>query len=133
MPNYKLTLSEKQAHCIKSACETQARLEMGQLGAVSDAMCEYLNNDDWQLLVEKVRELEQFIWKLPRKKTTRSNYSELSWDLYQVIRHRLSWDNAIETGIIKEGEQRKWPEMSTVNYDEPMHKSAELLCLIEKI
>lgn len=128
--NYKLTLSERQAHCIKSACETQSRLEFGQLGAITDALSGVLLHEDWQLLCEKVRELEGFISKLPRKNTLRSDYCEMSWDLYQVIRHRLAWDRAYKQGIIKQGDMRKWPEMITVDYDDPHHKSTEKLCLI---
>jgi len=47
-----------------------------------------------------------------------------------VIRHRLSWDRAYESGEIEKGERRKWPEMMGVNFDEPMKMGSEPLAVI---
>lgn len=133
MTRYALTGSESQMDCIKNACETQARLEMGQLGAIMDALMLKLHDQDWQLVVEKVRELERLIGSMPRKENKRSVYMELSWDIHQVLRHRLSWDRAMAEGLIKEGDPRDWKTMWTVNYDNPLHRSEELLIQVERI
>lgn len=132
MPKYTITGSEKQMHCIKEACETQLRLELGQFWPICDALVHDLYDQDYQLLAEKIRELERIVSNMPRKNKRKSDYAEMSWDIYQVIRHRLAWDRAVREGIVKEGESRKWPEMMTVDYDEPVHKSIEPLMLIEK-
>ncbi len=129
---YTLTGSASQFDCIKNACETQARLEMGQFDAITDALMLRLHDQDWQLVSEKVRELERIISNMPRKTQQRSEYQELSWDIYQVVRHRLSWDRAIAEGLIKEGQPRDWKTMMTVNYDEPLHRSEEPLMRIER-
>jgi hypothetical protein len=44
--------------------------------------------------------------------------ARVAWDLHQVIRHRLSWDDQPEGGI-------------TVNFDTPMKYGKEELAIIE--
>jgi hypothetical protein len=52
--------------------------------------------------------------------------------MYQVIRHRLSWDRAVEDGTIASPDApRDWSKMLGVNYDEPMRTGPEPLAKIE--
>jgi len=123
MSKYTLILTARQAAEISSACEIVARLQMGQV----DMALRELPGDhpkDYDAL----REIQQMIERLVPAKIERGD--SIAWDLYQVIRHRLSWDRAIERGEIKEGDRRKWPEMMGVSYDEPMKKGDEPLAVI---
>jgi hypothetical protein len=54
---------------------------------------------------------------------------EIAWDLYQVIRYRLSWDHI---GILNptESDKAKWP---TVNFDEPRNSSELPLPKLERV
>jgi len=47
-----------------------------------------------------------------------------------VIRHRLSWDRAYESGQIEKGERRNWSIMMGVNFDEPLKMGDEQLAVI---
>ena len=56
------------------------------------------------------------------------------FDLYEVIRHKLSWERAVEKGIIEsEDSPRNFTEMMTVNYDKPFMWGNEPLAKIERI
>ena len=57
-----------------------------------------------------------------------------AWDLYQVIRHRLAWDNAVAEGVIDSPDApRNWTAMLGVHYDKPMTSSAEPLAEIRRV
>jgi hypothetical protein len=61
-------------------------------------------------------------------------YHDIAWDLYQVVRHKLSWEGAVERGVIEsEDSPRNWSEMMTVNYDTPMKFGTEPLAKMERI
>ena len=86
MSKYTLTLTARQASEISSACEIVARLQMGQVDmAVRELPGEQPKNYD------ALREIQQMIERLVPAKIERGN--SIAWDLYQVIRHRLSWDD----------------------------------------
>ena len=115
MSKYTLTLTARQAAEISSACEIVARLQMGQVDmALRELPGEQPKNYD------ALREIQQMI----------ERGDSIAWDLYQVIRHRLSWDRAYESGEIEKGERRKWPEMMGVSFDEPMKMGSEPLAVI---
>jgi hypothetical protein len=57
---------------------------------------------------------------------------QVSWDLHQVIRHRLAWDRAYRDGIVKPGDARDWNQMMGVLYDEPLPMGDEPLAKIER-
>jgi hypothetical protein len=140
---YTITLNETQAGTIQIACEVLARLGIGQF---RDAL-EHLPTTEfmppgWH---EDMDQIGQIL-----KKHTISNVdgwqsslgihhaktheeAKIAWDLYTLVRHRLSMDRAIDEGRIKPGEPRKWPEMMTVNYDDPHHTSKEPLAKIEEV
>lgn len=50
--------------------------------------------------------------------------ADVLWDLYQVIRHLLAWENAVENGWVNKDGSRNWSEMMQVSYDTP-HKSGD--------
>jgi hypothetical protein len=123
MSKYTLTLTARQAAEISHACEILARLRMAQLDmALRELPLEgYLDYDLQRAIEHQIT---------PHLKQDRRRGDEIAWDLYQVIRHRLAWDAAIEEGQIEKGERRKWPEMMGVCFDEPMKKGDEPLAVI---
>ncbi len=136
---YTLTITARQAALIRDACEVLARLGMGQ---IRDAL-DHLPTDEFRptsfhetadtivrMLEPLMKPSAYYPNQSPYRQQQRENM-EIAWDLYQVIRHRLSWDYAIENGIIKPGEPRNWKTMMGVNYDEPPHRGGEPLAKME--
>ena len=137
MRTYTITLNETQAGTIQIACEVLARLGIGQFrDALEHLPTTEFIPDGWHedmAAVENIlRRHIQPNGKTPHQVSTREQH-KVAWDLYNLVRHRLSWDRAIDEGRIKPGEPRKWPEMMTVNYDSPHHTSKEPLAKIEEV
>ena len=134
---YTMTLNETQAGTVQIACEVLARLGIGQFrDALEQLPTTEFVPDGWHehmAAVENIlRRHMQPNGKTPNQISTREQH-QTAWDLYTLVRHRLSWDRAIDEGRIKPGEPRKWPEMMTVNYDDPHHTSKEPLAKIEEV
>jgi hypothetical protein len=56
------------------------------------------------------------------------------YDLRQTIEHKISWERAVQEGIIEsESSPRNWSKMMTVNFDPPMKWSDEPLPKITRI
>ena len=134
---YTMTLNETQAGTVQIACEVLARLGIGQFrDALEQLPTTEFVPDGWHedmAAVENIlRRHMQPNGKTPNQISTREQH-QTAWDLYTLVRHRLSWDRAIDEGRIKPGEPRKWPEMMTVNYDDPHHTSKQPLAKIEEV
>lgn len=125
MSDYTLHLTEKQAAEISHACETLARLRMGQI----DMALRELPLDK-PMEYEQERYISNYLRSLYHQDGRQLH--QVSWDLHQVIRHRLAWDRAYAEGIVKPGEPRRWPEMMGVMYDEPMQMGDEPMATIEE-
>lgn len=143
MTIYTLTITERQAYALSSACEILARLGMGQTRDALERLPLAAERDysRWHKTLEIVEHLlsEHTIghvdgWRasLGIKSQDASEESRIAWDLYQVIRHRIAWDRAADEGLVNEDGSRNWPEMMGVNYDEPMQVSAEPLARMER-
>lgn len=139
MNNYYIELTEKQLRALNLACEVCARIKIGQVGQALNMLA--LTNSDSKIIggVEFQRQIDAIV--KPLMGLTRDASfgvgkfpdADLLFDLHEVFRHRLAWDKACENGIIKPDEPRKWPEMRTVDYDEPMGWCDEPLAKIIKI
>ena len=123
MSKYTLTLTARQAAEISSACEIVARLQMGQADMALRELPGGQPKD-----YDALREIQQMIERLVPAKIESGD--SIAWDLYQVIRHRLSWDREIERGNIERGEPRNWSIMMGVSFDEPMKMGSEPLAVI---
>lgn len=61
-------------------------------------------------------------------------YCSIAYDMHCSIRHELSWERAVEEGVIGgKDSPRKWPEMMGVDFDDPMKYSDEPLIEIDKV
>lgn len=140
MKTYTITLTEKQAQTISAACEVLARLGIGQF---RDAL-EYLPLKEpfpgiWHDEMQRIGKILQpmMLHDIDGWNSSLGIYHPqvrpnilVAWDIHKTIRHRLSWDAAIERGDT-DGTTRDWSKMMGVNYDEPSKASTEPLPVIK--
>ena len=128
---YTITLNEAQAGTIQIACEVLARLGIGQFrDALEQLPTTEFFPDGWH---EDMAAVENILRRHMQPQISTREQHKVAWDLYTLVRHRLSWDRAIDEGRIKPGDSRKWPEMMAVNYDDPHHTSKEPIAKIEEV
>lgn len=140
-PTYTLTLTPEQAQVLSHAAEIIARLGIGQFrDALEWLPTTEFRPDGWHEDMETIgmllsrhmkHNVDGYRSNLGINNKDVAEQARIAWDLYQVIRHRLSWDRAIEQGIVQPGEPRKWLQMDSVNYDAPMKASTEPLARME--
>lgn len=120
---YTLTVTENQLSVISEACDLLARIKAGQYTALHGYMSMMdVGHVTWNMLLA---------WERSKVVKFVGDPVHIPMDIHQVLRHRLAWDRAYKTGIIKKGEPRKWPEMMTVDYDTPTIRSGEPKVVIE--
>ena len=140
MTLYTLTITREQASTLQTACEVLARLGIGQFRDALDhlPMAEFRPSgwhDDMDAIGAILRKhtishVDGWRSSLGIGGDRTSAVAKDAWDLYQVIRHRLSWDAAIARGDIQPGQPRDWGKMMGVSYDHPMQTGAEPLAQI---
>lgn len=141
---YQLTISKKQAEVISRACDVYARLLMGQMDEAFQCMplkkdVDYMRFREIQRSLQEmlpevlIHEIDGFASSLGVSSLDLDVNSNIAVDIHQVIRYSLSMEEALEKGIISSKEERKWPEMMTVNFDKPHKWSDEKLAVIERI
>jgi hypothetical protein len=122
---YRIELTRGQAETLCAAAEVLARLGAGQVEVALDYL-PFFPSCEQRREVERVLGLGSGGWHPPKA------LAKTAWDLYQVISYRLSWDKAVEDGVIESVDSpRKWPEMIQVWYDEPMQTGEEPLAVME--
>jgi hypothetical protein len=144
MKKYTIEITETQVNVIKEALEVFARLGIGQFRDALESLplkesCAEGRSDD-MLVIGQIL-----------KKHTKSNVdgwqssfsihsqdvndeAQIAWDIYQVIRRKLSWDYAIENGWVKdENDTRNWKEMMGVNLDDPLQVGPDPLAKITAV
>jgi hypothetical protein len=107
---YTVTLTEEQLAILTHAAEVVSRLAMGQLEmAIEDTpLKEKYWEGDWHADKNTIECILRKYWKHPLS-TCRNAFFGISndeipesikilFDVYQVFRHRLSWDHSIERG-----------------------------------
>lgn len=127
--HYTLTVTKAQAQTLKVACEVLARLGLGQFRDALDHLPTIEHRPEgWHEDMDAIGYIlskythghvdgRQANLGIHNPKTREG--TKQAWDLYQVIRHRLSWDAAIARGDIQPGQPRDWHKMMGVNFDEP--------------
>lgn len=140
---YTITLAKRQAQIVSRACEVLSRLGIGQWREILDHLplndkLDYeqyhanVHEIGWLLSGHMKHQVDGWHSSLGIHSQDVRDESRVAWDLCQVIRHRLSWDRAVEEGIVESKDSpRKWPEMLQVVYDEPMKAGDEPLAVIE--
>lgn len=119
MRKYQLTINENQAKILVRVLDFYSRIGMGQFWSLLDRFDieknDLLEKSSWELRAELFPRLGTHpgsAWGIHSKEIDDDN--RVCWDLQQVIRHRVSWDNEPNGGI-------------TVNFDNPMKSSKEPL------
>lgn len=142
---YNLTITEAQAQALSAACDLLQRVQLGQFREIIDWLPLQKPID-----YEELRQDEKIIGAILSKhmidnidggasslgighKDLPKNNGVL-YDLHCVIRKKLSWERAVEQGIIEsEDAPRKWPEMMQTFYDDPMGWGNEPLATMERV
>jgi len=140
---YALRMNARQAGVVQEALEIIARLGIGQFRYALDYLPFPKDRDyaGWHEDLDTIgRMLAKYTtghvdgWTcnlgIYNKETP--ELSRIAWDLQQVVRHRLSWDRAVDAGHVENlSSPRNWKEMMGVNFDSPMKSSPEPLATIE--
>jgi hypothetical protein len=126
---YTLELSRTQCQVLVSALDNFSRLGMGQFYTV---VSEHIPRNFRSINMQEVNDMcDKLKLAVHSGLDTNayhgihsgeiSDYYRVAWDLHQVIRHRISWDEHPEGGM-------------TVNFDTPMRSSEkEELAKIEQV
>lgn len=138
---YTITVTERQARIISNACDLMARIGIGQwpefLHYLPGANRMAWNDIRKELLPIMSKHLVPVVgisgWgsSLGVGSDKSAPDTDEAFDLNAVIRHRLAWDRAMDSGIT-DGATRNWPEMMGVDYDEPAHWGDEPLAEIKE-
>ncbi len=139
MTKYVIELTDVQLKLISDACEICAKLKLGQIGPALTKL--ELKNIQGRVISDydfgkSVESLIKPIMGLKYDSAWGVGYSEYTdslFDIHEAIRHRLAWDEAHASGMIEPGEKRKWPEMMSIDYDEPIKCGLEPLPVIIKV
>ena len=120
---YTITVTEEQAHALQNACEVAARIGMYQLhdicrflpqkSKVEQVSADEIYHQPWDMYLHYTQQATD-----DRQKPLET---VVLWDLYQVIRHRLSWD------AHPEGDN------SSVMFDAPLRMGRVPLAKIEAV
>lgn len=143
---YTVTLNEKHLQAISDATDITQRIQLGQWREMVDILPIDHKNVDWEEFHNDMDEIGRLLSKhmvdgingtnsslgVGSEKLPESN--SILYEIHRCIRNKLSWEKAVEDGIVEsEDSPRKFPQMMTVNYDEPMKYSYEPFIQIERI
>lgn len=127
-----IPLEGNQTWIVRDALEATARMIVGQpcemLGQVltTEGKRSYFAYEETIAIQRMVSSL----MGLPGNATGGVGWNtegDILWDLYQVVRHRLAWDNAIKAELVNSDGSRNWSRMMGVSYDEPIKYGSEPL------
>lgn len=146
MKTYTLTITEEQARVLQYATDLLQRVQLGQWEEIVDWL-PLKTPIDYEQLHKDKRLIGEILSKhfiddavsvygcslgIGHPYLHKSN--GILYDLHCVIRKKLSWEYAVEQGIIEsEDSPRKWPEMMQVCYDDPMKWGNQPLAKMERI
>lgn len=136
---YQIIVTESQAHVLRTACEVFARIGMGQFETIYwDALLFTANKDylpgmaaDPIAIADALRKIGDQAGGIGSARDARHMPEKfnIAWDLNQVIRHRLAWDQHLAEG----GSAKRSVENIQVQFDNPMVTSREPLAKIESL
>jgi hypothetical protein len=116
-----LEMTVEQAQTLSRACETYARLCMGQMDVLRDVRKDCMLDHHNSTMIKSVvfPELSSGGYYGIHSEEIDDDARQLM-DFHQVLRHHLSWRKEKNTP-----ENRDWSNQMTVNFDDPMHLSTE--------
>jgi len=127
MNKYQLELEKEHLEIIKKSLDLYARLQMGQLSQLTNPYLIPLQDAEYKDVEELLKELKKSMFpELPEKSFYSLKSKKISdpvrqaVDIFEVINHRLAWDN-FEPPV---DNPDKKPEGTM--YKNPFHWSSEL-------
>ena len=137
-PPMELTITESEGYTINNCLELYYRLAMGQFDFVLDGLVpiekwlklgidRYSDYGYTDLRLRLFPELPGLTCYHAIRSNKIPKEAQIACDIYQIIRHRLSWDR------VGNPEKRDWSTMGGVNFDEPHNISDYPFCKIRKI
>ena len=142
---YTLTITEKQAWALQEATDLLQRVQLGQWREIEDNLplkkpIDYEEfHNDFKIIGELLSKhmiggIDGYCSSLGIGNKNLPESNGILYDIHCVIRHKLSWERAVEQNVIEsEDSKRKWPEMMGVNYDPPMKWGNEPLAKMERV
>lgn len=135
---YTLEVSQNQLQQISLACELVARLGLGQISDIQKHLPFKKENVDWSKYHDALHEFMKEIGSelchdgnLGIHNSDVTESTKILFDIHGVARNQLSWDRAIESGVVESRESpRDWSKMIGVHYDDPMKYGNEPLMKI---
>lgn len=142
--HYILRLTPNQAQALVNACDFYSRIGIGQFGEVAHlARCGMINQKKGVDRHGTAYETAEYYLNEAKRALTglesNSNYGiasdsvneefKVTWDLQQVIRHRLAWDRR---GNPATREWRGENSMMGTHYDDPHKTSKEPIAAMER-
>jgi hypothetical protein len=132
---YQVTLTENQLNTLVRATEVLARLGIGQWRHGLDHL-PLMQTRHHQQLNDDVDEIGRLLskhmkdgidgWTRSLSISGASEDAKVAWDLYQTLRHHISWQKAVDDGWIESmNSRRNFTKMWQVYYDEPMLASGQ--------
>jgi hypothetical protein len=142
---YNLTITKEQAVAISFACDVLQRIQLGQWEEIVDWLPLKRPTDYEQLHADRrtigkilayhmIDGIDGYGSSLSIGHPDLPKNNGVLYDIHQVIRYKLAWEQAVENGVIEsEDSPRKWPEMMQVCYDDPMKWGDQPLAKMERI
>jgi hypothetical protein len=142
---YNLTITEEQARALQYATDLLQRVQLGQWEEIVDWLplkkpIDYTKLHEDRRTIGKilsehmVDQIDGYGSSLGIGHSDLPKNNGVLYDLHCVIRHKLAWEHAVESGVIEsEQSERKWPEMMQVCYDNPMKWGNQPLAKMEKV
>lgn len=142
---YNVVLSEKQLLVLAEAANLMQRVQLGQWREIEDSLplrkpIDYEKlHQDMETIGEVLSRhmtdgIDGYRTSLGVGSQTLPESSSILYDLRQTIEHKISWERAVQEGIVEsESSPRDWSKMMTVNFDPPMKWSDEPLPKITRI
>lgn len=138
---YTLTVSKKQLQVIQKALNLFARVQLGQWREIDDHL-PLKGQIDYADLYAIGKILSKYMdggmnginssYGIGHPKLPESN--SIAFDIHDVIRHKLSWEYAIEQGWVNsEDDKRQNNLMLGVNYERPFKWSRENLPVLKRV
>lgn len=136
--NYEVRLTTKQLSVLQHAAELLSRIGLGQWRHILNylPLIEDIDHSAYKFDLDTIgsilskymkRGIDGYNSSLGICSKEVGPYAACAYELYKEFDKRLSWDRAIANGEIKDGEARKWPKMSSLNYDGAIKISGEPL------
>lgn len=140
MKTYTIEVTDYHLRLLSNICEVMGRAKIGQF---SNFIRELKDKDGKSLdswgLKEEIECILKPLMGLDKNQSwsvCKYEDADVLFDIYEVIRHKLSWDDAVNKGKVKTRDQkeRDYSTMMGVSYEQPFHwnNAVPLITILDK-